>query len=525
MYIKYIKLTELADCIQPYQVEITNITENAATVNWIAGTELAWEIKLNDSIIENVTTNPYRITGLEQGTTYTILVRAICDELHTSEWSTLTEFQTTCGVNSLPLIEDFSGVEYHEKAALQCWEMKLSDQPIQNSNTADFITAPAQLSYSYTWTANWLNALGDRAQLLSWDYKNDYSYQAYKYRWFISPQYLIEGEATLSFEARICDNVGGKAKSPLGQFYVAISTDNGATWAKANAQNFTALLDSVYRTYDISLADYAGQSIRVAFYHEGLSTGLGTNSTFILIDNVRMNCSDTYPVADNACQGVDYEGNGFVIAKEDLPIEGKDSTYYRFAKNEGTGCDSIVALTITTHTASPIVTVYDTICEGQSYTYGGQTLTESNLPGQPYHLYGQTVAGCDSIIDLYLNVQKKDTITQEPLTVPQTILPYQVDQYYTIPAGTALGQFEQIVPQGDGCIAYRYIITIVDRGTGIINITDGVDRVEVYDALGRKVQTLTNQSGVVQLDLPVGMYMIRTTMLSGDTMSNKIVIK
>jgi hypothetical protein len=126
---------------------------------------------------------------------------------------------------------------------------------------------------------------------------------------------------------------------------------------------------------------------------------------------------------------------------------------------------------------------------------------------------------------LYLNVQKKDTITQEPLTVPQTILPYVVDEYYTIPEGTALGQYEQIVPQGDGCIAYRYLITIVDRGTGLINITDGVDRVEVYDALGRKVQTLTNQSGVVQLDLPVGMYMIRTTMLSGDTMSNKIVIK
>ena len=526
--IKYVKVTELPDCIKPQQIELTYPTETEITVNWFAGVEDAWEIKLNDSIIENVTTNPYRITGLEQGTTYTISVRAICDATHTSEWSESAIFVTKCGVNSLPMNEDFSnlprtiGTTDVKRAVLTCWDNMVSEVKIDQVFRGEGapLIPPSNDYAANLWVPQWLSRLGDYKQLESYRYSS----KKYKYKWFISPQYRIEGSATLSFDIRSCGNAGQAVPSSVDRTFVAISTDNGATWLKENATEVKDI-DSAYTTKSISLEKYAGQNIRVAFYDENTISYKISEQPFILIDNVRMNCSDTFPVADNACQGVDYEGNGFAIAKEDLPIEGQDSTYYRFAKNDGTGCDSIVALTITTHTASPVVTVYDTICEGQSYTYGGQTLTESNLPGQPYHLYGQTVAGCDSIIDLYLNVQKKDTITQEPLTVPQTILPYQVDQYYTIPAGTALGQFEQIVPQGDGCIAYRYIITIVDRGTGIIDITDGVDRVEVYDALGRKVQTLTNQSGVVQLDLPVGMYMIRTTMLSGDTMSNKIVIK
>ena len=527
--IKYVKLTELPDCVKPQQVELTYPTENAVTVNWIAGVEDAWEIKLNDSIIENVTTNPYRITGLEQGTTYAISVRAICDATHTSDWSTVTSFQTTCGINSLPLTEDFSSLAQPmatadlKRATLICWDNMVSKNSIDQvfKGTELPIIPTSSVYVGDAWVSNWINALGSYAQLHSYRRGSP----TYRYKWFVSPQFAIEGEASLSFDIRVCNNVGNAAVNP-DRTFVAISTDNGASWKKADATQITDI-DSVYTTKSISLDKYAGQNIRIAFYDENVnSTQKFGEQPFLLIDNVRMNCTDTYPVADNACQGVDYEGNGFAIAKEDLPVEGQDSTYYRFAKNDEVGCDSIVALTITTHVASPIVTVYDTICEGQSYTYGGQTLTESNPDGQPYHLYGQTVAGCDSIIDLYLNVLKKDTIDQEPLTVPLTVLPYKVDDYYTIPVeGTTLGQFEQIVPQGDGCVAYRYFITIVEHGTGLVNIADGVDYIDVYDALGRKVQTLTNQSGVVQLDLPVGMYMIRTTMLSGDTMSTKIVIK
>ncbi len=528
IYIKYVKLTELPDCIQPYQVEITNITENAVTLNWIAGVEDKWEIKVDEEDPFEVTENPYRLTNLEQGTPYTVSIRAVCDAQHVSEWTLPVSFQTTCGTNLLPMDEDFSGLVAQDKrAAITCWDNFVTEGKIENVfNGKEQPFSPlTSIYYTNLWIANQYAWGGDAHQLFFFGYYGTSSAK-YKYRWMITPQYAIEGNASLSFDLRCIDNKG-TAAHPDGRFFVVISTDNGATWKKADATEIKEI-DSVYTTKSVSLDKYVGQNIRVAFYMEdlgGTTTAGNGSGLFTLVDNVRMNCTDTYPIADNACQGVDYEGNGFAIAKEDLPLAGQDSTYYRFAKNDGNGCDSIVALTITTHTASALVTVYDTICEGQSYTYGGQTLTESNPDGQPYHLYGQTVYGCDSIIDLYLNVQKKDTITQEPLTVPQTVLPYVVDEYYTIPEGTALGQYEQIVPQGDGCIAYRYLITIVDRGTGLINITDGVDRVEVYDALGRKVQTLTNQSGVVQLDLPVGMYMIRTTMLSGDTMSNKIVIK
>ena len=524
VYIKHIKLTELADCIQPYQVEITNITEDSATVNWIAGLEEAWEIKVNDDEPIAVTENPYRLSGLEQGTSYTVTVRAICDDTHTSEWSANVSFKTKCGVNPLPLIEDFSGLEYHEHAALKCWEMKLSDQPIQNSNTASFIVAPAQLSYSYTWTSNWLNALGDRAQLLSWDYKNDYSYKEYKYRWFISPQFAVEGDATLSFDARICDNVGGKAKSPQGQFYVAISTDNGATWAKSNAWNLTAQLDSTYQTYDFSLSQYAGQDIRIAFYHEGLSTGIGGNSTFVLVDNVRMNCADVYSHADNACQGYDYEGFGFQIAKENLPVAGEDSVYYRFAANQGEGCDSTIVLTLTTRTASEIAPIYDTICQGEVYEFGGQSLTKPNPEGKPYYISGANVFGCDSTIYLYLTVNSSDTTKVAPIEISEEQLPYVVDEFFTIPVDAQAGSFEEVVKKGDeGCHFNLYAVTVKPKQTGLISLPEDVDHVDVYDILGRKVVTL--RQGDAQYRLPIGVYMLVSVTNDGKVLNTRATVK
>ena len=458
--IKYITLTELPDCVKPQQVELTFITENAVTVNWIGGVEEAWEIKLNDSIIENVTTNPYRITGLEQGTIYEVAVRALCDPESTSEWSVPTKFTTECGVNPLPMFEDFSSLKAsNSRATLTCWANMATDKPIENvfNGTIAPYEPASNVYYTYMWIANYLEKLGDEHQLLF--FGSTLLNSGPKYRWMVTPQYAIEGKASLSFDVRHTDNQNCAAK-PDGRFFVAISTDNGASWKKADATEITGI-DSVYTTKSVSLDKYAGQNIRVAFYMENLGGETRTKGSglFTLLDNIRMNCVDVYPFADNACQGYDYEGYGFKIKKEDLPMADADSTYYRFAAHTDEGCDSTIALTLTTRKAAEIAPVYATICQGEFYEFGGEKLTKPNPEGKPYFLNGQTQYGCDSTIYLYLTVAPADT-TDVPVQVESDKLPYKVDEYFTVPADAPIGvPFDSVLKIVD-CDFNRYAVTV-----------------------------------------------------------------
>lgn len=575
--IKYVTLNELPDCVKPQQVELTFVTENSITVNWIAGLEEAWEIKLNDSIIENVTTNPYKITGLEQGTVYSVSVRALCDAEHTSEWSVPVTVQTSCGVNPLPLFEDFSSLKAeNSRATMTCWSNMATDQPIESvfNGTASPYEPASSVYYTYMWIANYLEKLGDEHQLLF--FGSTLLNSGPKYRWMITPQYAIEGKASVSFDVKHVDNQNNAAK-PEGRFIVAISTDNGATWKKADAIEITGI-DSVYSTKSVSLDKYAGQNIRVAFYMENLGGETTTKGSglFTLLDNVRMNCTDEYPVADNACQGYDYEGYGFKIKAEDLPVAGKDSTYERFSAADGNGCDSTILLTLTTHTAEKD-TVYESICQGEVYDFGPYHLTEPNPEGTPYKITGETVYGCDSTIYLYLTVNPADTTKVEktihqdesfvidefftlpaetaigetvdsilkiegcsfnryiitlachndtidiPVVVDVKDLPYEVDAIYTVPAETQVGSFDVVLPNGQDCSYNRYQVTVKDEPTGLIEVSDAMSSIEVYDALGRKVVVL--RQGDASFQLPYGVYMLRTVMTNGAIVNSKVTIQ
>ncbi|MBR4263401.1 MAG: choice-of-anchor J domain-containing protein [Paludibacteraceae bacterium] len=487
--IKYVKLTELPDCVKPQQVEITYPTENAVTVNWLAGLEEAWEIMLNDSIIENVTSNPYRITGLEQGTTYKVAVRALCDENTKSEWSLPTTFQTPCGVNPLPLFEDFSGLVANEKpAALTCWDNLVSTNKIEqvfNGSEKPF-KAPANTYYTNMWIAYESSWGATPDQLMFFGYTS--SSAKYKYRWMITPQYAIEGNATLSFDLRSIDN-NGTAAHPEGRFFVAISTDDGETWKKADATQF--IPDSVYTTKTVSLDKYNGKNIRVAFYMEDLggTTTVGKGSgLFTFVDNVRMNCSEKVVLSDNACQGFDYENYGFSIKQEDLPLAGEDSTYTRLALSQSNVCDTVYELTLTTRPKPQSQTIYATICQGEGYPFGDWYLTEPNPENQPYYITAQNEYGCDVYTYLYLTVLEADTMDIAPIAVENNMLPYAADDYYTIPANAPVGlQFDTIVKissDGPKCMFNKYSV-LVSRCLEEVNYSDTIcESAEAYTSYG-----------------------------------------
>ena len=72
-------------CPAPYALSTDTVMPHEIDLRWTSlGEESEWMIVVGDSVIENVTTNPYTITGLEDDTQYRLAVYAVCDAGDTS---------------------------------------------------------------------------------------------------------------------------------------------------------------------------------------------------------------------------------------------------------------------------------------------------------------------------------------------------------------------------------------------------------------------------------------------------------
>ena len=194
------------------------------------------------------------------------------------------------------------------------------------------------------------------------------------------------------------------------------------------------------------------------------------------------------------CQGDVYNDVHFA----DLTQAG---VYYDTLQNRN-GCDSVICLTLAEYPQIPITNYSDTICQG--YTFTDNHITNLTLTGIYYDTL-QNVNGCDSVIKLTLTVN------------PTYITPIR-DSIY---AGNSYNFFGKILTAGgiyydtlqtiNGCdsiIELTLTVTGVginewtmDNGQWTIypNPTNGqliidngqltIDKVEMYDVVGRKVET------------------------------------
>ena len=108
----------------------------------------------------------------------------------------------------------------------------------------------------------------------------------------------------------------------------------------------------------------------------------------------------TAEIEAHTCTGVPY------YFTERYPALTLGGTYMDTVKT-AEGCDSVVTLTLTVADVINI-SVYDTICQGESFTFEGKEYSETGT----YPVQFQSAAGCDSIRTLYLTVGQlyKDTI-------------------------------------------------------------------------------------------------------------------
>lgn len=142
-------------------------------------------------------------------------------------------------------------------------------------------------------------------------------------------------------------------------------------------------------------------------YYDQLATIHECDSLYEL----RLTVLPVYHVYDTIvfCHGESVEWNQLVLTEEGTYI---DSLLTQ------SNCDSIIELTLI---EKPVydIHVYDTINEGQSYSWQGSVYTETGL----YHNQLKTIDGCDSILSLHLTVHPRYSfITQDTICEGESYL-------------------------------------------------------------------------------------------------------
>ena len=120
-----------------------------------------------------------------------------------------------------------------------------------------------------------------------------------------------------------------------------------------------------------------------------------------------------------------------------------DEGDYEFPTTTQYGCDSIITLHLYHYPTYDETLIEEAICAGESYNFFGNIFTS---PTQTSHTL-QTIHGCDSIIRLDLTVYPDNGITDHPVTVCPSQLPfYYEEDPYEIPlyAGDHLFHLQDI---------------------------------------------------------------------------------
>ncbi|MBR4803539.1 MAG: gliding motility-associated C-terminal domain-containing protein, partial [Bacteroidales bacterium] len=139
------------------------------------------------------------------------------------------------------------------------------------------------------------------------------------------------------------------------------------------------------KTVEVNGNSYANHG----WYRQDLRTPDGCDS----ILHIALMVEDTirYTLFDTICFGDTYNYNDSSYTRAGL---------YRHLLKTPDGCDSIVRLNLFVHD-SAMTHFYDTIYEGSSYEFYGQTC---NVTGDYNHLMRRVVTGCDSTLVLHLFV-------------------------------------------------------------------------------------------------------------------------
>ena len=273
-----VSFTTPASCIAPSSLAVVegSITPTSAQIGWTANNgETEWTIDVNGTEITGVTENPYTLTNLTSGTSYTVKVKANCSADDASAWSATTTFFTLYGI---PFVEQFpnSSIPVNWTRYSGLLEGVMGGTETLNTTSSGW----------YFGTSNGVFDTHTRLNIYG---------SSVKY-WLVTPSLMMEDNVRLTFDLALTTYSG--TLTPVDQtqqaddkFVVLVTTDNGTTW-EILRQYDNAGSEFIYNNIategefvSFDLSSYAGQNIAVAFYGESTASG-GDNN--LHIDNVRM---------------------------------------------------------------------------------------------------------------------------------------------------------------------------------------------------------------------------------------------
>ena len=117
LYLDNVAVEDWTTCQKPYEIEISEITQNSAEVSFLSYGSTAWEYVVVAGENADLTTSTpiaaqasssIGLTELASSTTYTFAVRSVCDS-ETSEWVTAT-FTTLAQPTAIPYTSSFDNI-------------------------------------------------------------------------------------------------------------------------------------------------------------------------------------------------------------------------------------------------------------------------------------------------------------------------------------------------------------------------------------------------------------------------------
>jgi hypothetical protein len=276
------------------------------------------------------------------------------------------------------------------------------------------------------------------------------------------------------------------------------------------------------------------QLTQSGIYKDTLTNAVGCDSIITLNLTVRNKVEEI--INASICSGQSYSFKGQPLTQAGQYFDTLQTTL---------GCDSFITLNLTVNSFVS-GSISQSICQGQSFTFNGQQLTQA---GQ-YLDTLVSVGGCDSILTLTLTVNAlpQPTITQNANTLStQTFNNYQwqlnnnninnaTAQTYT---ATQSGSYSVLVTDANGCsntssavnVTISSVSELVDfrsviypnPTTNVLNIecSEEIQAIEVVDITGRVMIAKTNLSTLTtQLAtdwLAEATYIIHIKTISGKT--------
>ena len=272
-------------CLAPGNLTYTLSTDaTSATITWTAGSdETSWVLEYQ---VENGTWNTENISGIPEytlnnltpSTNYTVRVKSDCGD-GMSGYQTMS-FLTPCAIEATPYSENFVGFDTQVSP---CWERF-------SGLASDVFAGGALTPYNGGWSFNSSNVYPAGHPKVN-IYGTSCNY------WLVSPAIDLSqlSDPALMFNLALTDYynedpIEDTTAQADDQFMVIISTDFGVTWSATNAtiwNNTTSgnyVYNAISHTGDsitIPLSQYAGQTIRIAFYGESTVGSNGDNDLHI----------------------------------------------------------------------------------------------------------------------------------------------------------------------------------------------------------------------------------------------------